>query len=178
MFKTVGNQTLGISLVFFGGPNPFFTIPPSDAVWARGGPEAPQDFFGEFLRLHLGTSGGLSWDLFPLLQIALRTCHFELCIRPSTPLPPASTRPFASQSLARRNARSDEIKIVTLIIITTIRRPHRGTTAVARLCFATSPPYRYLSSLSFLTSRDPESLAVKFLSSYLLSFLGSKYLGT
>ena len=59
-----------------------------------------------------------------------------------------------------------------------IRRPHRGTTAVARVCFTTSPPYRYLSSLSFLTSRDPESLAVKFLSSYLLSFLGSKYLGT
>ena len=58
-----------------------------------------------------------------------------------------------------------------------IRRPHRGTTAVARLCFTTSPPYRYLSSLSFLTSRDPESLAVNFLSSYLLRFLGSKYLG-
>ena len=35
--------------------------------------------------------------LFPLLslllisQIALRTCHFELCIRPSNPLPTAST---------------------------------------------------------------------------------------
>ena len=35
--------------------------------------------------------------LFPLLslllisQIALRTCHFELCIRPSAPLPTAST---------------------------------------------------------------------------------------
>ena len=35
--------------------------------------------------------------IFPLLslllisQIALRTCHFELCIRPSNPLPTAST---------------------------------------------------------------------------------------
>ena len=51
--------------------------------------------------------------LFPLLslllisQIALRTCHFELCIKPSNPLPTESTRPFASPSLARRNARSD-----------------------------------------------------------------------
>ena len=38
--------------------------------------------------------------LFPLLslllsQAALRPCHFELCIRQSSPLPPASTQPFA-----------------------------------------------------------------------------------
>ena len=59
-----------------------------------------------------------------------------------------------------------------------IRRPPRGHQAVETVSQTSSLPYRYLSSLSFLTSRDPESLAVKFLSSYLLSFLGSKYLGT
>ena len=42
--------------------------------------------------------------LFPLLslllisQIALRTYHFELCMRPSNPLPTESTRPVASPS--------------------------------------------------------------------------------
>ena len=55
-------------MAVFGGPNPFFTIPPSDAVWARGGPEASQDLFWDLLRPHLGTSGGLSWDLFSLLS--------------------------------------------------------------------------------------------------------------
>ena len=51
--------------------------------------------------------------LFPRLslllisQIALRTSHFELCFRPSNPLPTESIRPLASPSLARRNARSD-----------------------------------------------------------------------
>ena len=55
-------------MAVLGGPNPFFTIPPSDAVWARGGPEASQDLFWDLLRPHLGTSGGLSWDLFSLLS--------------------------------------------------------------------------------------------------------------
>ena len=154
-------------MAYSGGPNPFFAIPPSDAVWARGGPEASQDLFWDLLRPHLGTSGGLCGSVccllsflfsllsslfsrccsfprslfalvtsnfasghrtrpqqtlsvelllfrtrtfgplysllsalfspFPLLslllisQIALSTCHFELCIRPSNPLPTAST---------------------------------------------------------------------------------------
>ena len=56
------------------------------------------------MRPHLRTSSGFSRDLFSLLsslfsllsllltsQIALRTSHFELRIRPSTPLPTAST---------------------------------------------------------------------------------------
>ena len=59
-FKTVGKQTLGSSWVFWGGPNPFFTIPPSDAVWTPRGQEASRDLFWDLLRPHLGTSCGLS----------------------------------------------------------------------------------------------------------------------
>ena len=57
--------------VFWGrgeGPNPFFTIPPSDAVWAPRGQEASRDLFWDLLRPHLGISGGLFWALFFLLS--------------------------------------------------------------------------------------------------------------
>ena len=67
-FQNFGETDPRTLMAVLGGPNPFFTIPPSDAVWARGGPEASQDLFGDLLRPHLGTSGGLCWDLFSLLS--------------------------------------------------------------------------------------------------------------
>ena len=42
------------------GPHPFFTIPPSDAVWAPRGQEASRGLFWNLFRPHLGISGGLS----------------------------------------------------------------------------------------------------------------------
>ena len=64
----------------------------------------------------------------------------ETYIRPSTPLPPESIRPVASLSLARQNARSDEIIILIIIMMTititiTITPPPTTTTTAA-----TPPP--------------------------------------
>ena len=102
------------------GPNLFGAMPP----WADDPKKSLTTSFGQC------TPGGCSLVAlfshfsapFPLLslllsQVALRPCHFELCIRPSTPLPIRSTLcltiPGPAECAKRLNPATEPSRLVS-----------------------------------------------------------------
>ena len=78
-WETGSRNLVGLFL----GPTRCFTIPPSHAVWAPRGPEASRDLIWDLLRPHLGTSCGLSWDLFSLLSCLFSLLSYLFSLRSS-----------------------------------------------------------------------------------------------